>query len=88
MEKVIEFLMDKKKRYIVVGAFFIIVLLIVLSSCSKPTALEEKSIKDVSKRVMPYMDRIENSKESKLNKFEKCKIIGISDYDLIGEFIN
>ena len=30
----------------------------------------------------------ENSKESKLNKFEKCKIIGISDYDLIGEFIN
>ena len=29
-----------------------------------------------------------NSKESKLNKFEKCKIIGISDYDLIGEFIN
>lgn len=69
MEKVIEFLMDKKKRYIVVGAFFIIVLLIVLSSCSKPTTLEEKSIKDVSKRVMPYMDRIENSKESKLNKY-------------------
>ena len=29
-----------------------------------------------------------NPKESKLNKFEKCKIIGISDYDLIGEFIN
>jgi len=29
-----------------------------------------------------------NSKESKLNKFEKCKITEISDYDLIGEFIN
>ena len=28
-----------------------------------------------------------NSKESKLNKFEKCKITGISDYDLIAEFI-
>lgn len=27
-----------------------------------------------------------NSKESKLNKFEKCKIIEISDYDLIAEF--
>ena len=26
-----------------------------------------------------------NSKESKLNKFEKCKITGISDYDLIAE---
>ena len=29
-----------------------------------------------------------NLKESKLNKFEKCKIIGISDYDLIGEFVD
>ena len=28
-----------------------------------------------------------NSKESKLNKFEKCKITGISDYDLIAEFV-
>ena len=27
-----------------------------------------------------------NSKESKLNKFEKCKIIEISDYDLVAEF--
>lgn len=30
---------------------------------------------------------LKNSKESKLNKFEKCKIIGISDYDLIAKFI-
>ena len=29
-----------------------------------------------------------NSKGSKLNKFEKCKITEINDYDLIGEFIN
>ena len=29
-----------------------------------------------------------NPKESKLNKFEKCKITEINDYDLIGEFIN
>ena len=28
-----------------------------------------------------------NSKENKLNKFEKCKIKGISDYDLIAEFV-
>ena len=27
-----------------------------------------------------------NSKESKLNKFEKCKITEISDYDLVAEF--
>ena len=29
-----------------------------------------------------------NPKESKLNKFEKCKMTGISDYDLIGEFVD
>ena len=28
-----------------------------------------------------------NSKENKLNKFLKCKIIEISDYDLIAEFV-
>ena len=32
-------------------------------------------------------NNFKNSKESKLNKFEKCKIIGISDYDLIAEFV-
>ena len=32
-------------------------------------------------------NNLKNSKESKLNKFEKCKITEISDYDLIAEFV-
>lgn len=32
-------------------------------------------------------NNLKNPKENKLNKFEKCKIIGISDYDLIAEFV-
>ena len=33
-------------------------------------------------------NNLKNPRESKLNKFEKCKITGISDYDLIAEFVN
>ena len=69
MDKVIEFFVDKKKRNILIGVLGIIVLLVILISCSRVTPLEEKTIREVSKRVMPYMDRIENSKESKLNKY-------------------
>lgn len=63
MDKVIKFLKDKKKRNILIGIFIAIVLLIILFGCNRLTSLEEKTIKDVSKKVMPYMDRVENSKE-------------------------
>lgn len=69
MEKVRKFLSDKKKRNILIGILGIIVLLFILIGCSRVTPLEEKTIKEVSKRVMPYMDRIENSKDSKLTKY-------------------
>lgn len=70
MEKVVEFFKDKKKRNILIGSLLVVVLLIILFGCNRLTSLEEKTIRDVSKRVMPYMDRIENSKEKeKLNKY-------------------
>ena len=69
MDKVIDFFVDKKKRNILIGILGIIVLLIILIGCSRVTPLEEKTIKEVSKRVMPYIDRIENSKEEKFNKY-------------------
>ena len=70
MDKVVKFLKDKKKRNILIGALLVVVLLIILFGCNRLTDLEEKTIKDVSKKVMPYMDRIENSKEKdKLGKY-------------------
>lgn len=70
MRIVTNFLKDKKKINILIGTFFLIVLLIVLFGCNRLTSLEQKTIKDVSKKVMPYMDRIEKSKEKKkLNKY-------------------
>mgnify|MGYP003302587711 CR=1 FL=1 len=69
MDKVIDFFVDKKKRNILIGILGIIVLLIILIGCSRVTPLEEKTIKEVSKRVMPYIDRVENSKEEKFNKY-------------------
>ena len=70
MDKVVKFLKDKKKRNILIGLLLVVVLLIVLFGCNRLTSLEEKTIKDVSKKVMPYMDRIENSKEKdKLGKY-------------------
>jgi hypothetical protein len=70
MDKVVKFLKDKKKRNILIGTLLVVVLLIILFGCNRLTSLEEKTIKDVSKKVMPYMDRIENSKEKdKLGKY-------------------
>lgn len=69
MEKLIKFLSNKKNRTILIGLLGIIILLIILLQCSRINPLEEKTIKEVSKKVMPYMDRIENSKESKLAKY-------------------
>ena len=37
--------------------------------------------------VVYIKNNLKNQKENKLNKFEKCKITGISDYDLIAEFV-
>lgn len=70
MKIVTNILKDKKKRNILIGILLVVVLLITLFGCNRLTTLEEKTIKDVSKRVMPYMDRVENSKEKdKLGKY-------------------
>ncbi len=82
MEKIISFLMNRKNRNILIGILCIIVLVIILIGFRRVTPLEKKAIKDFSEKVMPYMDRIENSKESKVNKYVYYALeYGYNEYD-------